>query len=77
MMRGMFSKRSGMKNCGATKFTDRKRTFREQNSKDGIYKVWLCLHAVEGNGNQNCSLIETRSYEAILLDESATKMINF
>ena len=76
MRRGMFSKKNGMKNCGAIKFMDRKRTFRGQNSKDGIYKVWSCPHTVEGNGNKNCSLMKTRDCEAIL-EESATKMVNF
>ena len=53
---------------------DRKKNFRGQNFEDGISKVCLCLHAVEENGNQNRSLIKTRSYEAIL-EESAITMV--
>lgn len=73
MMRGMFSKRMGMKSCGATKFMDRKRNFRCQNFKDGMSKVWLCSHAVEGNGNQNHSLTKTSNYGAIVIEESVTR----
>lgn len=69
-MRGMFSKRDGMKNCRATKFNNR------GISEASLKMVFTCPPAVEGNGNQNCSLLKTRNYEAMLLEESATKLVN-
>lgn len=76
-MRGMFSKNNWNEELWGKKFKDRKSTFRWQNSKDDIYKMWLCPHEVEGNGNQNCSPKKIRNYEVVLLEESATKMVNF
>lgn len=74
-MRGMFSKITRMKNCGA------KGLRTERGLSEGkILKMTLkiaCPHATEGNRNQDWSPIKTRNYEAVLLEESATKMVNF
>lgn len=79
MMKGMSSKRAGMKEYMATKFIDRKRNLRGHIFEDGISKVWLLISissAVDENGNQNYLLIKMRNYKAIL-EESETNMVNF